>query len=422
MIYSEKQNQKQKQILFQFADNKFHRILIALERLELHLEFKRGNTLKEQISLAQTAINTSRDIHDDTQIIPDEESYYSELCAQLTAFAVDTAKFQQDDYKEYHNSTMKFFLNDILEWYGGRDSQIPYNDVESVIIPLILLLNHQCDNSNIKEAFEKYVKPVKSIHEYTEEEQREGVMNGFINYIKSLEQVKEASQSITFEDENFSFTKHKRGEALDGYKRIFYALIELFKHKNDTIPAKVFINTVKQYCPEIAEQCPYISEEAVDQFTKEIPKCCENENIIISYTGEVLSIEEVKTDMFKIKIKDNVGAMKSFTISIETKEIENKSTKEILNLSIEESTVTELDNETSLSQSPTESSATTNAESTEVNIQLDDATQLDENSNNIEDEKKPEENLNSPDEINDDSTSGTSDKKKFFNRLFSKKD
>ena len=61
----------------QFLDNAAHRLIIALERLEIYLAVK-----EQQKCFKQTAIKTERDLHDDIANPPMEESYYNELHLQ----------------------------------------------------------------------------------------------------------------------------------------------------------------------------------------------------------------------------------------------------------------------------------------------------------------------------------------------------
>lgn len=256
---------EQTQRVFQRMDNIYHCVLLGLERLELYLECKRLNGVNP--SLISTAMHTHRDNYNYQENSIDEVSVYQDLSIYLTSFGVATKRMQAEDLERYHNDTIGFFLEDILQWYGGRDQQIPYNDVEAAIVPILLLLSHKCDNSNIEQAFETYVAaPWKDV-KYSDEELKEGVLNAFKHYLVAAEKVKtEELSEVEYMDGDFSFTSHQRGAAVDGYKRLFAALVDLF---NDVVPAKVLVNTVKQYCPNIAEQCPAISEDIVDELILE---------------------------------------------------------------------------------------------------------------------------------------------------------
>lgn len=274
MFSKPKQITEQTQRIFQRIDNLYHCVLLGLERLESYLEFKRLNGAKP--SLTSTAMHTQRDNYNYQEDSLDAISVYQDLNAYLTAFGVATKRMQAEDLERYHNDTIGFLLSDILQWYGGRDSQIPYNDVEAVIVPILLLLSHKCDNSNIGKAFETYVAtPWKDVV-YTDEELKEGVFSAFKQYLVAVEKVKEEQLSeVEYADCDFSFTSHQRGDAVDGYKRLFAALIDLF---DDVIPAKVLVHMVMQYCHSVAEQCPTISEDIVDQLIMEKPNRAPDES------------------------------------------------------------------------------------------------------------------------------------------------
>ncbi len=265
MFSRPKQITEQTQRVLQRMDNLYHYVLLGLERLELYLECKRLNGTKP--SLISTAMHTQRDNYTYQDDSLDEVLVYQDLNAYLTSFGVATKRMQAEDFERYHNDTIGFFLEDILQWYGGRDSLIPHNDVEAVIVPILLLLSHKCDNSNIEKAFETYVAaPWKDVV-YSDEELKDGVMSAFKQYLIAVEKIKEEQLSeVEYLDGNFSFTSHQRGTAVDGYKRLFAALIDLF---DDVIPVKVLVHMVMQYCPNIAEQCPAISENVVDELILE---------------------------------------------------------------------------------------------------------------------------------------------------------
>ena len=58
-----KQTQTNVQVRKKGLDDVFHRAIIALERLEVFLMMANSN--QGQVNIAQTAIKTSRDLHDD---------------------------------------------------------------------------------------------------------------------------------------------------------------------------------------------------------------------------------------------------------------------------------------------------------------------------------------------------------------------
>lgn len=244
------------QRLMRYTDDAFHRIMICLERLEAYLEVERLKGFKP--SLRQTAIGTDRDLHNDSLIEPTRELMFAELMGQCMTLNIQTSALSGTD--EY-GDTVRYFYRDLLEWYGGRDSSIPYNEIEAAVIPIMSSLNHNSDNKNIRQIFESYVSKIPSIHDFSEEDQRNAVITSWRELVRIQEKVN--SDMRDFEnigDDNYSLTCHNRGDALKGYKRIVSALIEIL---DDMVPAQVFVHTIRHYLPEIAELCPTISESSI---------------------------------------------------------------------------------------------------------------------------------------------------------------
>ena len=283
---------EQTQRVFQRMDNIYHCVLLGLERLELYLECQRLNGAKP--SLISTAMHTQRDNYNYQEDSLDGTVVYQDLNVYLTSFGVATKRMQTEDLERYHNDTIGFFLKDMLQWYGGRDQQIPYNDVEAAIVPILLLLSHKCDNSNIEQAFETYVAaPWKDV-KYSDEELKEGVLTAFKQYLVVVEKIKEEQLSeVEYMDGNFSFTSHQRGSAVDGYKRLYAAMIDLF---DDVVPAKLLVYMVMQYCPNVAEQCPAISGDIVEQLIAEKQKRKSDKDNVTEQLDESDSSKESHLD------------------------------------------------------------------------------------------------------------------------------
>lgn len=252
-----KQGTTQIQTKLRFFDNAFHRVITCLERLELYLEVER---LKgEKPNVKQTAIGTSRDFHDDVENIPSLERYFSELELQCMTLNIQSKSLIGE---EVHDETIKFFYKDLLEWYGGRSEQMPFNEVEAAIIPIMLVLNHQSNNKNFTTVYDKYVAKTIKIDELSDEEQRNAVNEGMIAFIKGQERVhEEFHKFMESNDEDVKLTEHRRGEAVDGYKRIVDALTTLF---DEVVPAKVFVHTINAYLPDVTAQCLNITEDSID--------------------------------------------------------------------------------------------------------------------------------------------------------------
>lgn len=252
-----KQDTGQIQTKLRFFDNAFHRVIICLERLELFLEVERLGGNKP--NLKQTAMNTDRDLHDDVENTPSRERHLSELELQCMTLNVQSKSLIGE---EEHDATIKYFYKDLLEWYGGRSEQMPYNEVESAIIPIMLVLNHQSNNKDFASVYEKYVAKTITIDDLSDDEKRQAVTEGMIAYIKGMDRVHDDIHRFLEQgDEEIKLTGHRRGEAVNGYKRIVDALTSLF---DEVVPAKVFVHTISNYLPEVASQCPTITEDAID--------------------------------------------------------------------------------------------------------------------------------------------------------------
>lgn len=244
----------------QFFDNAFHRVIICLERLEMYLEIER---LKgEKPDLCHTAIGSDRDLHDDVNNKPSLESYLGELQGQCMTLSIQASSASNYLENEEMENTTKYFYKDLLEWYGARADAIPYNEVEASVVPIMLSLNHQSKAKNIDEAFEKYVAKTMSMNDLTDEEQRVAIEEAMKQIMLQTEHVNNYVQKLEeLGDLEIQFTTHGRGNAVDGYKRLFDALINLY---DEVVPAKVFVHSIKTYLPEIAALCPAITEEIVD--------------------------------------------------------------------------------------------------------------------------------------------------------------
>lgn len=251
-----KQTQTNVQVRKKGLDDVFHRTIIALERLEVFLMVAHNN--QEPISVIQTAIKTSRDLHDDEKNPPSLESFMAEIQLQASALFFQT----EFDDKEVFNKAVEYFLNDLLEWYGGRSSDIPYDEVDKFFIPIMVSLNRQATTIvDIMQAVTKYVGKIKTIEELTLEEKQKAVIDGFTAYMLAEHNTKEENKAFEESGEEVIFTTHKRGDAIDGYKRLFMAFMEVY---DEPMPAKLIVSVVENYLPEIAKMCSDISQEAID--------------------------------------------------------------------------------------------------------------------------------------------------------------
>lgn len=248
------QTQTKLQVRKKGLDDVFHRTIIALERLEVFLMLINGN----KSNLAQTAVKTSRDLHDDEQNPPSRESFMAEVQLQASSLFFQT----EFDEKEVFAKTVEYFLKDLLEWYGGRTQDIPYDEVEKFFIPIMVSLNRQATTVvDIMQAVSNYVGEIKSIESLTIEEKEKAVMDGFKAFMLADHKTKEENKEFEESGQDVVFTSHKRGEAVDGYKRLYLAFTDIYDTPN---PAKLLVNAVSNYLPEVAQICPDITQDAID--------------------------------------------------------------------------------------------------------------------------------------------------------------
>lgn len=251
-----KQTQTNIQVRKKGLDDVFHRTIIALERLELFLMMAKNEG--EQPAVNQTAIKTSRDLHDDKKNPPSRDSFFGEVQLQASSLFFQT----EFDDKEVFAKAVEYFLNDLLEWYGGRAQDIPYDEVEKFFIPIMVSLNRQATSVvDIMQAVATYVGEIKGIESLSLQEKEKAVMDGFKAFMLADHKTKEENQAFEASGEEVVFTIHKRGEAIDGYKRLYLAFMELY---NDPNPAKLLVTAVTNYLPEIAQTCPDITQEAIN--------------------------------------------------------------------------------------------------------------------------------------------------------------
>ena len=238
-------------------DDVFHRTIIALERLETFLEIEKNGAAPK--AFVQTAAKTNRDMHDDQQMPPERETLLAEVQLQCSALYFQT----MFDDKQLFNKTMQYFLNDLLEWYGGRDEATEFNEVEMYSLPIFVSLSRQINSvTDIMATVEKYVVKLRKMSDYSEEEKEKAVMDGFTAFMRAEHRVHEEMHEFEESGAEVQLTAHRRGTALDGYKRLLVAMIRLY---DETTPAKVLYKTVATYLPELAAQCPDINEERIDE-------------------------------------------------------------------------------------------------------------------------------------------------------------
>lgn len=256
----------------QRLDDVFHRMMVALERLEIYTEAVRLDG-RANCELITTAVRTDRDLHDDERNPPSRNSFLGEIQLQLSALYFQT----KIDDKETFTSAVKYFLGDLLEWYGGRGDSIPFNEVDAFVLPIIVSLNQQVKNvAEIMQVVEKYVAVIPGISSYNDDEKAEAIAQSMETLIEVIEHNHEKSHHESSEGE-VEFTIHKRGDKGDGYKRLINAMLQMY---DEVMPAIVVFRTVSNYLPEVSKAVPSVSEGSIEEFiaSKDAKDNSSNEN------------------------------------------------------------------------------------------------------------------------------------------------
>lgn len=255
MFWNKKKDVEQKTIVveLQILDDVFHRTIISLERLEAFLHREKKGV---ESTFKQTAVGTSRDLHDDVNNYRDKESYFDELALDCMAL-FKAAKIEDESV---FVPTVENFLQDIMEWYAGRDGA-DYNEVDGCIIPLIVAVSRQVRTTReLDEVYEKYVYKSES-YEQSLENNFNSVKEGMTAWMLASDETMRPVYNSQH-DESVGFTEHKRGDQLTGYKRAISYLLT----KDNALPVKIFLRTIQKYLPDLASQLPQITEENIDKF------------------------------------------------------------------------------------------------------------------------------------------------------------
>lgn len=251
LFESKKKKQEVIQRTLQAEDDAFHRTIIALERLEKHLL----DAAHSGIELEQTAVGTSRDLHDMSVPVADDSMYYLELQLDCKGLYMCASY----DNSEHFRIAVESFMKDLLEWYAGRNLLDRYDAVDMAIIPLMAAITQKSDL--LDELFEKYVFSMESLSSSSLEKKYEAVHSGIESWIKAQHYM-EHSKETPHDEESELITSHRRGAAIEGYKRIISALSA---RCDSSAPLKLFVKMVKEYLPSVADQLPTVTDEAIDR-------------------------------------------------------------------------------------------------------------------------------------------------------------
>ncbi|MDR1221366.1 MAG: hypothetical protein LBL07_00615 [Tannerella sp.] len=250
------QRQIQLQAKMKMLDDVFHHTIVSLERLELFLEAEKGATE----NLKYTALKTNRDRHDDYQRPPTKDSFYGEIQLQCSALLFQTAF----DDKETFEKVVKYFLQDLLEWYGGRNESIQPNDVEKFFVPVAVVISRQIESVlEVTKAVTEYVCDIRRIDSMTDAEKEAAVKAGIDAFIKAGPIVHVDMQTFLDKNEEVKLTVHQRGTMEEGVVRLYKSFETLY---NDKAPSLLLYKLLNQYFPEKNAKLTDYTEESITIF------------------------------------------------------------------------------------------------------------------------------------------------------------
>lgn len=307
-----KQEQVKIQMKLKMLDDVFHRMIIALERLEAFLEIERKGADSQ---LEITGIGSSRDLHDDRKNAPDRESFFSEVQLQCSALYFQTAF---DDHKTFE-SAVKYFLQDLLQWYGGRNAEIPYNEVEAFCLPIMVSLSrHVKSVAEIMQVTSNYVGKIREMSDFSVEEKGKAVIEGFRAYTVATARYAEELQEFDISGDEYTVTSHKRGSMKDGFVRLYNAFTTLY---DKTLPARLLVRMIGLYLPSLLDECPQLTEENVEEAIKinhnssgeEIPAEINEEEIPSEIQKEETTAEETSEEYSRISAETKIENSKTLS-------------------------------------------------------------------------------------------------------------
>jgi len=250
------QKQKQDQIRVQKRDldDNFHRIIIALERLEMYLLSKKEELNSE---LKTTGIGTGRDKHDDETNPISFESLTKELRLQIMTSTIQTS-FGKDD--DTWNDTFQFLMEDIFKWYGGRSKDIPIDMVDLFSIPIISVIHRQINSpSEVLEITEKYVVSLTDWSRYDDSEKADAMKKTYKSILLAQDELEKRHQEELDNEGEFSYTNHIRGTVSSGIQRLMTTYLSL----PDKIPALTLQRVVNKY---FSKNSPLLNKHLINLY------------------------------------------------------------------------------------------------------------------------------------------------------------
>ncbi len=242
------QIQQQRQLQIKGLDDTFHCTILALERLERFIDQSSDGVQP----LAQTAIETDRDIHDDQKVVPTLEAMHSEMNTQCLALFFHT-KFDKNDKR--HAEIKRHFVGDLLSWYGGRVGVRKPDDVEKYCLPILAALDRFITSApEISAIIKQYIIDLGDLSIQPQDVREEAIQEGMEAWLRGQNIVGQRIKIFMKEhgsESDVELTGHTRGSKEEGLFRLLDFYLDVF---TESAPAKRLLGVTIQIFPELSQQ------------------------------------------------------------------------------------------------------------------------------------------------------------------------
>jgi hypothetical protein len=236
------QEQIRLQTQIKALDDVFHNVIIALERLERFVDY--NNT--QQAGVA-TAIGSDRDLHDDVRNPPSVTSMHLEMQTQCLALFFQT-KFDKTD--DRYRRLLRYFIGDLLSWYGGREGRQEPNDVEKYSLPILAALDRFAKTPiDISTIIKQHIIDIEGLSSRPDDEKEQGITDGFRALILAQDIVDRRMKAFLSlsQDAEVECTAHVRGTKEAGLSRLIKFYITAFQ---DKAPLRRLLQSTLDVYPE----------------------------------------------------------------------------------------------------------------------------------------------------------------------------
>lgn len=128
---------------------------------------------------------------------------------------------------------------------------------------------------------------IPDMSSFTDDKKADAISNAMEKLIIMMDKHHHQEHENNNEDEDFVFTQHQRGDAVDGYKRLIMAMLSLY---DEAMPAIVVYRTVSNFLPQISETVSTISESSISEYIES--KNYTNQEVVIPQADINISSEQ----------------------------------------------------------------------------------------------------------------------------------